>query len=107
MDDEPLHIAEPPARTQPPRAPASAELRGGPGRRPRLRQGVVGIVLAALVAAGIYLATKHSSQPTTARSGNAGPLPVGVALVTRGDMPITLTGLGTVTPLATVTVQSQ
>lgn len=107
MDDEPLHIAEPPARTQPPRAPASAEVRGRPGRRSRLRQGVVVIVLAALVAAGIYLATKHSGQPTTARSGNAGPLPVGVAPVTRGDMPITLTGLGTVTPLATVTVQSQ
>ena len=107
MDDEPLHIAEPPARTQPPRAPASAEVRGRPGRRSRLRQGVVVIVVAALVAAGIYLATKHSGQPTTARSGNAGPLPVGVAPVTRGDMPITLTGLGTVTPLATVTVQSQ
>ncbi|HVH73952.1 MAG TPA: MdtA/MuxA family multidrug efflux RND transporter periplasmic adaptor subunit [Stellaceae bacterium] len=107
MDDEPLHIAEPPARTQPPRAPASAEVRGRPGRRSRLRQGVVVIVVAALVGAGIYLATKHSGQPTTARSGNAGPLPVGVAPVTRGDMPITLTGLGTVTPLATVTVQSQ
>ena len=109
MDDEPLHIAEPPARTQPPppRAPASAELRSRPGRRPRLRQGVAVIAVAALAAAGIYLAAKHSGQPTAARFANAGPLPVGVAPVTRGDMPITLTGLGTVTPLATVTVQSQ
>ncbi|HEV2302385.1 MAG TPA: efflux RND transporter periplasmic adaptor subunit [Stellaceae bacterium] len=108
MDDEPFGIAEPPARADPrARAPEPAEVRGRPGRRSRLRQVVVVIVLAVLVGAGIYLLPKRGGQPTTARSTNIGPLPVGVAPVTKGDMPITLTGLGTVTPLATVTLQSQ
>lgn len=35
------------------------------------------------------------------------PQAVGVASVTTGDMPVVLQGLGTVTPLATVTVKSQ
>src|SRR6185437_7395244 len=35
------------------------------------------------------------------------PLSVGVAQVTRGDVPITINSLGTVTPLATVTVHPQ
>jgi multidrug efflux system membrane fusion protein len=35
------------------------------------------------------------------------PQPVGVAKVTTGDMHVVLTGLGTVTPMATITVQTQ
>jgi multidrug efflux system membrane fusion protein len=41
------------------------------------------------------------------RAGFAAPLAVGVAKVTRGDVPITIDSLGTVTPLATVTVHPQ
>lgn len=42
------------------------------------------------------------------RGGFAGqPQPVHVAAATAGDMPIVLTALGTVTPLATVTVKTQ
>src|SRR5579862_7628846 len=40
------------------------------------------------------------------RAGNNG-LAVGVARVTSGDVPITIDSLGTVTPLATVTVHPQ
>jgi multidrug efflux system membrane fusion protein len=108
VDDQPLHIAEPPAHVAP-RAPGPAppEVRGRPERRARLRRVV--IVIAVLVAVGvaIYVATRRGGQPTPSRFANAGPVPVGVAPVTKGDMPITLTGLGTVTPLATITVQSQ
>ena len=37
----------------------------------------------------------------------AGPQPVGAATIVKGDIDITLNALGTVTPLATVTVQTQ
>jgi multidrug efflux system membrane fusion protein len=45
--------------------------------------------------------------PPGAAGPSAGPSAVSVATIAAGDMPITLTGLGTVTPLASVTVRSQ
>ena len=108
MDDQPLRTAEPREPVEPP-APTfePGEGRGRPARRWRLRQILVLLLIMLLVAAGLYLLPKRGGQPTTGRAANTGPLPVAVAPVTTGDMPITLTGLGTVTPLATVTVQSQ
>jgi multidrug efflux system membrane fusion protein len=41
------------------------------------------------------------------RGGMNGPLTVGVASVTTGDIPISINALGTVTPLATVTIHPQ
>jgi multidrug efflux system membrane fusion protein len=41
------------------------------------------------------------------RGGMNGPLTVGVASVTTADIPITINALGTVTPLATVTIHPQ
>src|SRR6266403_1632549 len=45
--------------------------------------------------------------PPTGRFQSGGPTPVGTATVAKGDMPVTLSGLGTVTPLAMVTVKTQ
>jgi len=69
------------------------------------------LLVAAIVLAFILLAwllTPHGTRaPAGGRFDGAGPMPVVVARAASGDMPITLIGLGTVTPLATVTVQSQ
>jgi membrane fusion protein, multidrug efflux system len=65
-----------------------------------------GVLLGFLILA--WLLKPHGTQPAGAgRFAGSGPMPVVTARATTGDMPITLIGLGTVTPLATVTVQSQ
>ncbi len=53
------------------------------------------------------LAHTQATQTVQGRAGMGGPTPVGVAKVSQGPMPITLNALGTVTPLATVTVRPQ
>jgi multidrug efflux system membrane fusion protein len=63
---------------------------------------------AAIVAAAIWYFPRPEPQPKNAGRPAAGaPVPVGVAPVEKGDMPVTLSQLGTVTPLATVTVKTQ
>jgi membrane fusion protein, multidrug efflux system len=64
-----------------------------------------------IVVAAIVLFARHRAAAATAKTaggrfGNA-PLAVGIAKVTTGDVPITINALGTVTPLATVTVHPQ
>jgi membrane fusion protein, multidrug efflux system len=54
-----------------------------------------------------WLLTPKGTKPPGGRFANAGPMPVVAAQARSGDMPITLIGLGAVTPIATVTVQSQ
>jgi membrane fusion protein, multidrug efflux system len=54
-----------------------------------------------------WLLTPKATRAPAGRFGSGGPMPVVTASARTGDMPITLIGLGTVTPLATVTVQSQ
>jgi membrane fusion protein, multidrug efflux system len=66
---------------------------------------IVGVlVLLALLA---WLLTPKATQAPAGGRFGGGPMPVIAASARAGDMPITLIGLGTVTPLATVTVQSQ
>jgi multidrug efflux system membrane fusion protein len=64
-----------------------------------------GIVLLVLIVIGLRY--RVATPPATGRSGFNGPLTVGVASVSKGDIPITINALGTVTPLATVTVHPQ
>jgi membrane fusion protein, multidrug efflux system len=66
------------------------------------------LLLLAIIGAAVWHYSRPETQPKTGgRNQFGGPVPVGVATVQRGDMPVTLTGLGTVVPLATVTVKTQ
>lgn len=85
----------------------------GPGEPPRRRSrlgSVLSLLLVLLVIAGlvawVVLRSGHQAAPT-GRFQTSGPTPVGTTKVEKGDMPVTLTALGTVTPLATVTVKTQ
>jgi multidrug efflux system membrane fusion protein len=66
---------------------------------------VIAVVLGLILLA--WLLTPKSGQPRGGRQSGTGPMPVVAATAQTGDMPIILNGLGTVTPIATVTVQSQ
>jgi multidrug efflux system membrane fusion protein len=65
------------------------------------------LVLAIMGVAVWYFPRPNNQPPPSGRTQAGAPVPVGVATVQKGDMPVTLTGLGTVTPLATVTVKTQ
>jgi multidrug efflux system membrane fusion protein len=68
---------------------------------------ILGIVavLVLLIIALRYRA--QSVTPPGGRFGAGGPIAVGVGKVSTGDVPITINALGTVAPLATVTVHPQ
>ncbi len=78
-----------------------------PGSAHRLR-GVVllFLLIAAGLGAGWYLHTR-TAPPSVGRAGEMAPQPVGAATIDTGDIRIVLDELGTVTPLATVTVKTQ
>jgi multidrug efflux system membrane fusion protein len=77
-------------------------------RKPTWRA-AVWIVLALLVAGGIafWIATRPTVTPRGGRSAATGPMAVVAATAEPGSIDITINGLGTVTPLATVTVKTQ
>ncbi|HYM29408.1 MAG TPA: efflux RND transporter periplasmic adaptor subunit, partial [Steroidobacteraceae bacterium] len=79
------------------------------GWRERLLTRRVLVIIALIIALALvaWLLTPGTAKRPAGRFANSGPMPVVAAAARAGDMPITLIGLGTVTPLATVTVQSQ
>jgi multidrug efflux system membrane fusion protein len=92
-----------------PRIDETAANDAADGRGRRRIWWIIGIVLLLVLA---LIALRYRAQSVTApggggRFGAGGPLAVGVAQVTTGDVPITINALGTVTPLATVTVHPQ
>ncbi|MBB5399234.1 MdtA/MuxA family multidrug efflux RND transporter periplasmic adaptor subunit [Paraburkholderia youngii] len=126
MDEQQKHPdTQRPAASQPSASGAQSSATGAVKRH---RGRTVALIVAALVVLGVVLWRWHpwdspssgASAPgaaSGARSGRLGrggpnamanmPQPVHVAAATQGEMPVVLTALGTVTPLATVTVLPQ
>lgn len=92
----------PPPTTTPPKTPTSPTPPGQPPGHTRRRYAIAAIVVVLLVAIAIvHILRQKKSAPIAAAQV------VTVASVTLGAMPETLSELGTVTPVATVTVLPQ
>ena len=66
------------------------------------------LVIAVLMAVFVmYLRQKQPVAPPRGRNGQNGPVAVSVATAVSGDIQVKIPALGTVTPLATVTVRTQ
>jgi multidrug efflux system membrane fusion protein len=100
MDDRPAELRPPLSR--------SAGRLPQPAQRSRWGR-YVWLALGLLLLAGIaWIIFRPHAQPVRqSRFALSGPMPVVTATAVRGDMPVTLSALGTVTSLATVTVRTQ
>lgn len=66
------------------------------------------IIVALLTGFVLYLRSKQPvAAPPRGRNGQTGPVAVSVSTAVSGDMEVKIPALGTVTPLATVTVRTQ
>ncbi|MDA8232579.1 MAG: MdtA/MuxA family multidrug efflux RND transporter periplasmic adaptor subunit [Magnetospirillum sp.] len=84
--------------TMPPEAP----------RRARRSRAWIAVGLIFLAGLGWLALRPHGPQPGHGgRPGANAPVAVGAATAQKGDIPITLDGLGTVTPIATILVRTQ
>src|SRR5713101_4405248 len=115
MDDQPSAPLSVPPRE---RAPADQESQARrapaqtappPDARSAWRSALwllLGLVVVAGGVAWVVLRAGHQ-PPATGRFQSTGPMPVGTAKIDKGDMPIALSALGAVTPLAMVTIKTQ
>lgn len=129
--DEQKKQPEPSRNAAPASPPPGRDPGPGPGAVKRHRGRTIALIVAVVVIAGIVLVRWHPWNKTAdganaaagasgaqagrasggGRRGGAGganqPQPVHVATVKQGEMPVVLNALGTVTPLANVTVRTQ
>jgi membrane fusion protein, multidrug efflux system len=79
-------------------------------RARKLVRWIGGLVFLALISAGLWFwfsRRQSSTEGMSARPGSRMTTTVGLAVAKKGDIPIFLQGLGTVTPPATVTIKTQ
>ncbi len=119
MDDQrsEIRLPERPARVdhdvvspeyEEPVIPRQKEAVSRPSRWRLLNRLLWLVLVVLIVAAAVWYFPRPDTQPKEAGRGRfGGPIPVGVTTVQKGDMPVSLSQLGTVTPLATVTVKTQ
>lgn len=123
MDEQKNHPAPPPHSER--RSPTSQASTPPPSASQPRRRRLLWIVVAILIVAGLFAwhpwnrggANNPQQQAGGGRRGGgpggpggpgmpAPPQPVHVATVTQGEMPVVINSLGTVTPLASVTVKT-
>jgi multidrug efflux system membrane fusion protein len=109
MDDQRSEVLAPPERV---RIDDDIVRPAPPGevrrRRSRLRPFLWLLLIVAIVGGAVwYFPRPEPQQKDSGRPPAGAPVPVGVAPVEKGDMPVTLSQLGTVIPLAMVTVKTQ
>jgi multidrug efflux system membrane fusion protein len=96
-----------PEPTLPTDVPATTSRLAWASRRAWWIAGFLVLLLAAALAWRIHALGQGKDASPFSRGGPGGALPVAVAQVTTADVPVTLNALGTVTPMATVSVRPQ
>jgi multidrug efflux system membrane fusion protein len=104
MDD--LNANRPPIMDAPRERPARSRVSSW---RSLSWRAIAGIVLVLLAVGGVvwWITSRPSTSVPTGRFSGNGPMPVVTAVVEKGNVDIIFKALGTVTPLATVTVKTQ
>jgi multidrug efflux system membrane fusion protein len=107
---------DPPTHTLPAQdAQARIQAQGQASERkaPRRRRAIWVWLIWLLVLGGIgtggwyWLSKREVPEAAGGRFGRGAPMPVSAATVERGDLPVTIAALGTVTPMQVVTVRPQ
>ena len=68
---------------------------------------LVAVLLLSALLVWWFAVGRNAAAPPAGHAASAAAQPVGAATIATGALPVTLSGLGTVTPLASITVQTQ